>query len=406
MNKTDFNLIIENYLRNPFRSFGLSLLIALLASVLLVGGLLSLSLSKGLNRLSSRLGADVIVIPQGSEINDQTILLQGDSKYAYLPQGALEFIRGLAGVEQATPQYFLTTLSSSCCEQKVMIIGFDPASDFVIQPWIREVLTDKLPKGAIVVGSDISVGEKKTVKFFDHEYPVAASLEPVGNKLDQAVFVDVATLAQIREAAKAKGVVFLHQDVRSNGSDAPLYSSVLIKLRAGADIDRLSQEIHTRFDGVQIRTRKDLFSGLEKSANFLQIVVWSIVGLFLVIAVAAIVISFSLSTRERRREYALLRIVGYARKRLRTLVLGESLLVSAVGTYIGLLFSTVAFFTFKIWIGEHVSVPFIVPGNAEIAAVYAVVVLLLHSVGPVAVYGVANKVSNIDAYAALREVEH
>ena len=406
MNKTDFNLIIENYLRNPFRSFGLSLLIALLASVLLVGGLLSLSLSKGLNRLSSRLGADVIVIPQGSEINDQTILLQGDSKYAYLPQGALEFIRGLAGVEQATPQYFLTTLSSSCCEQKVMIIGFDPASDFVIQPWIREVLTDKLPKGAIVVGSDISVGEKKTVKFFDHEYPVAASLEPVGNKLDQAVFVDVATLAQIREAAKAKGVVFLHQDVRSDGSDAPLYSSVLIKLRAGADIDRLSQEIHTRFDGVQIRTRKDLFSGLEKSANFLQIVVWSIVGLFLVIAVAAIVISFSLSTRERRREYALLRIVGYARKRLRTLVLGESLLVSAVGTYIGLLLSSVAFFTFKIWIGEHVNVPFIAPGNAEIAAVYAVVVLLLHSVGPVAVFGVANKVSNIDAYAALREVEH
>ena len=406
MNKTDFNLIIENYLRNPFRSFGLSLLIALLASVLLVGGLLSLSLSKGLNRLSSRLGADVIVIPQGSEINDQTILLQGDSKYAYLPQGALEFIRGLAGVEQATPQYFLTTLSSSCCEQKVMIIGFDPASDFVIQPWIREVLTDKLPKGAIVVGSDISVGEKKAVKFFDHEYPVAASLEPVGNKLDQAVFVDVATLAQIREAAKAKGVIFLHQDVRSDGSDAPLYSSVLIKLRAGADIDRLSQEIHTRFDGVQIRTRKDLFSGLEKSANFLQIVVWSIVGLFLVIAVAAIVISFSLSTRERRREYALLRIVGYARKRLRTLVLGESLLVSAVGTYIGLLFSTVAFFTFKIWIGEHVNVPFIVPGNAEIAAVYAVVILLLHSVGPVAVFGVANKVSKIDAYAALREVEH
>lgn len=43
MNKTDFNLIIENYLRNPFRSFGLSLLIALLASVLLVGGLLSFS---------------------------------------------------------------------------------------------------------------------------------------------------------------------------------------------------------------------------------------------------------------------------------------------------------------------------------------------------------------------------
>lgn len=167
MNKTDVNLIVENYLRNPFRSLGLSLLIALLASVLLVGGLLSLSLSKGLDRLSSRLGADVIVFPQGSEVDDQTILLQGDFKYAYLPQGSLEFIRGLDDVEVATPQYFLTSLSSSCCDQKVWIVGFDPSSDFVIQPWIREVFEDKLVKGTIVVGSEISVGEKKTVKFGD-----------------------------------------------------------------------------------------------------------------------------------------------------------------------------------------------------------------------------------------------
>ena len=403
MNKTDYNLIIENYLRNPFRSFGLSLLIALLASVLLVGGLLSFSLSKGLNRLSSRLGADVIVIPQGSEINDQTVLLQGDSKYAYLPEGSLEFIRGLDGVEIVTPQYYLTTLSASCCDQKVSVIGFDPASDFVIQPWIREVLTEKLPKGAIVVGSEIRVEEKGTVKFFGREYPVAATLEPIGNRLDQAVFVDIATLESIREAAQEKGVVFLF---RNENLEKVAYSSILIKLAPNADLERLSREIHTRFDGLQVRGRKDMFSGLEKSARTLQIVVWVIVAFFLIVAVSAIVISFSLSTRERQREYALLRVVGYARNRLRLLVLGESLLVSAVGTYIGLLFASVAFFTFKIWIGEHVGIPFIVPDTFDIVRVYVVIILLLHSVGPVAVYGVANKVSKIDAYAALREVEH
>lgn len=405
MNNTNFNLILENYLRNPFRSFGLSLLIALFASVLLVGGLLSFSLSKGLNRLSSRLGADVIVIPQGSEINDQTVLLQGDSKYTYLPQGSLEFIRGLAGVEIATPQYFIMTLSASCCDQKVSVIGFDTESDFVIQPWIREVLADKLPKGSIVVGSEIRTGEKNTLKIFDRDYPVAATLEPIGNKLDQAVFVDEATLANIREAAEAKGIVFLKDEKSLNGEIAA-YSSVLIKLKEGADVERLSREIHSRYDGVQFRTRKDLFSGLQKSANFLQIVVWAIVAIFLIVAAAAIVISFSLSTRERRREYALLRIIGFTRKRLQNLVLGEALLVSAVGAYIGLLFASVAFFTFRIWIGEHVGIPFIVPAAAEIAGVYVAVILLLHSVGPAAVYGVANKVSQIDAYAALREVEH
>ena len=372
MNKTDVNLIVENYLRNPFRSLGLSLLIALLASVLLVGGLLSLSLSKGLDRLSSRLGADVIVFPQGSEVDDQTILLQGDFKYAYLPQGSLEFIRGLDDVEVATPQYFLTSLSSSCCDQKVWIVGFDPSSDFVIQPWIREVFEDKLVKGTIVVGSEISVGEKKTVKFFDREYPVAAKLEPIGNGLDQAVFVDVATLADIRGAAKTKGVRF---DSSSVG-----YSSILIKLRPDSDTERLSREIYAHFDGLQIFSRKDLFSGLEKPANVMQVVVWIVVAFFLVIAAAAIVISFSLSTRERKREYALLRILGSTRRRLKILVLGEALLVSAVGTYIGLLFSSVFFFTFKIWLGEHIDIPFIVPENAEIAAVYAVIILFVFTI--------------------------
>ncbi len=406
MDKTSLNLIVENYLRNPFRSLGLSLLIALLASALLGGGLLSLSLSKGLERMSSRLGADVIVIPQGSEINDQTILLQGDSRYAYLPQGSLEFIRKLGGVDRATPQYFLTSLSASCCDQKVRVIGFDPASDFVIQPWIREVLPGKLPKGAVVTGSDIHIAEKRTVKFFDREYPVAASLEPVGGTFDQAVFVDMATLADIRDAAKAKGVFFLHQELQAENPDSLAYSSILIRLRADADMERLSREIHTRFDAVQIRTRKDVFSGLEKSADFFKTLAWGVVVFLLAVAFAAVVISFSLSTRERRREYALLRLLGYTRRRLEILVLGEALLVSAVGTYIGLVFSSVAFFALKIWIAENIGTPFIVPGNAEIAAVYAVVVLLLHSAGPVAVYGVARKVGRIDAYAALREVEH
>lgn len=404
MDKTNLDWILENYFRNPFRNLGLSLLIALFASVLLIGGLLSISLSKGLHRLSARLGADVIVIPQGSEINDQSVLLQGDSKYTYLPQGSLEFIRSLPGVKTATPQYYITTLSASCCDQKVSIIGFDTESDFVIQPWIREVLAGKLPKGSIVVGSEIRTDEKKTLKIFDREFPVAATLEPIGNKLDQAVFVDEATLANIREAAESKGIVFL-KEKGSTKDDVISYSSILIQLNDGADVDRLSREIHSRFDGVQFRTRKDLFTGLQKSASFLKIVVWVIVAIFWIVTAAVIMIAFSLSTRERKREYALLRMIGFTRKRLQNLVLGEALLVSVVGTYIGLFFASVFFFAFRIGIREWVEVPFILPSALEIVGVYVSVAFLLLSVGPAAVYGVANKVSKIDAYVALREGE-
>ncbi len=54
-----FNLILENYLRNPFRSITLSLLVAVLASILWVGGFLSQSLTKGLKQFSG-LDADIL----------------------------------------------------------------------------------------------------------------------------------------------------------------------------------------------------------------------------------------------------------------------------------------------------------------------------------------------------------
>ncbi|MBP5246819.1 MAG: ABC transporter permease [Fibrobacter sp.] len=397
MNLNTTKIAFLNSWRSPFRSIGLLVLIAVFSTVILAGGLFSLSLDQGLSVVGSRLGADVILIPSGSDIEKNGLFLQGDTKQNFLPQDLLKFVQSHSGVDQATPQHYFTTLGTSCCEKKVSVIGFDPKSDFVILPWIRQVLTKGVPAGSLVVGSDLQIGSKNSIRFFDQEFPVAAQLEPVGNKLDQAVFATTETVAQIRAAAEKKGYHFV--------SDESEVSAILLKLKKGADVNQLSQDIHFEFDGVQIFERKDMFGTIEKTVHLFQRVSWILAGFFLVIAIVALSVSFSVSANARKKEFAVIRVVGGTRKKLRRIVIAEAALVSSVGALVGTLFGSLVFFPFRVWIVDVFEVPFLLPPILTIVGVYVVALIVPFAVGPLAASRVAFRVGNLDAYQVLREGE-
>ena len=313
-----------------------------------------------------------------------------------MPREVVDFVRTLKGVEVATHQFFLTTLGSSCCDQKVNVIGFDPSSDFVVQPWIREVYQGEIPKLSVIVGSDIIVPEKKSIKIFDKEYQVIASLDPIGNRLDQAIFAEESTIADIRRAAEAKGIRFLTE------KSGEAISSVLVKLEKDADLDRLTREIHSRFDGLQIRTRKEMFSGIASTVSLFKVLSWILAVFFFVIAEVSILVAFSILAKERKREFAILRVVGVSGGRLKKIVLAESLLTSSVGVLAGILLGSLTFFPFQTLLGDIVGVPFLLPGTTKILIVYLIAVIVPLVSAPLAAYGIANKVSKAGIYDSLK----
>ncbi len=397
MNLSTGKIAFLNSWRSPFRTSGLAILIAVFSTVILAGGLFSLSLEQGLSVIGSRLGADVILIPSGSDIEKNSLFLQGDTKQNFLPSGVLEWVRSHPGVVQATPQHYFTTLGTSCCDKKVNVIGFDPKTDFVILPWIRQVLVKGVPAGSLVVGSDLQVGPKKSLRFFDQEFPVAAQLEPVGNKLDQAVFASIETVSQIRAAAEKKGFHFVSEESE--------ISAILLKVEKGADVAKLTQDIHYAFNGIQVFERKDMFGTIEKTVRLFQRISWILVGLFLVIAVVALSVSFSVSANARRKEFAVIRMVGGTRRKLRRIVIAESALVSGVGAVLGTLVGALVFFPFRVWIVDAFEVPFILPPISTIIGVFVASLLVPFAVGPLAASRVAFRVGNLDAYQVLREGE-
>lgn len=394
MKYTTLKIIYTNFWSHPVRSLGLVILTAIASATLLSSVLFSKSLDTGFEQLSSRMGADVLIVPYGGEAQNQSILLQGDLSHRSLPREVLEFTRKLPGVSVASPQFFFTTLSASCCDKKVNIIGFDPKTDFTIKPWIRKTYKNDFKPGSVIAGSDIQIEKGGKIKFFDKEFIVVGTLEPLGNKLDQAIFADIETIELLRKAAAQKGYNFI-----SEGEP----SAILANLEKGADFEQISQKIHEQFDDLQVISRRNMFDSVIATAKSFKIAVWTVAGLFLFIVIAVIYIAFSVSTNERKREFATLLIIGATRKKLANIVLGESFLVSASGAIAGTLFGAVGVISFRFLIQEKLLIPFTLPNVSTIFLTIVGALLIPAISGIGASYHIAKKVGKIDVYTALKE---
>ena len=394
MKYTTLKIIYTNFWSHPVRSLGLVILTAIASATLLSSILFSKSLDTGFEQLSSRMGADVLIVPYGGEAQNQSILLQGDLSHRSLPREVLEFTRKLPGVSVASPQFFFTTLSASCCDKKVNIIGFDPKTDFTIKPWIRKTYKNDFKPGSVIAGSDIQIEKGGKIKFFDKEFIVVGTLEPLGNKLDQAIFADIETIELLRKAAAQKGYNFI-----SEGEP----SAILANLEKGADFEQISQKIHEQFDDLQVISRRNMFDSVIATAKSFKIAVWTVAGLFLFIVIAVIYIAFSVSTNERKREFATLLIIGATRKKLANIVLGESFLVSASGAIAGTLFGAVGVISFRFLIQEKLLIPFTLPNVSTIFLTIVGALLIPAISGIGASYHIAKKVGKIDVYTALKE---
>lgn len=115
----------ENMRGKPLRSFFLLLMVFLFSFILLLGSLFIQSLAAGIDRVSNRMGADLIVVPSGYKANIESILLKGEPSTFYLPAQALDLLQKQPGIAEMTPQLYIATLSASCCSYPVQIIGYD-----------------------------------------------------------------------------------------------------------------------------------------------------------------------------------------------------------------------------------------------------------------------------------------
>jgi putative ABC transport system permease protein len=386
--------------RKPFRTSGLALLVALFAFTLFGGAVLLKSLENGMNMLSRRLGADILAVPYGYEADIQSALLRGEPSTFYFDAGAAEKIAGITGVEAVSSQLYIATLDASCCAYPIQLIGFDPETDFVIQPWLSASLEAPLADGEIVIGGSLNAEPGQKLTFFNQTFLISARLEKTGMGFDTSVFMNLATA---RQAARDSERLQAHPAAENTA----LISSVMVRIGGAYDVKDVANSILQAYarEGVHVVVAKNMISDVSGSLRGLTAYIFLLAGILWILAVVVLMIVFSVTLNGRRKEFSIFRVLGAARSRLVGLILCESCLISLFGAIGGIAAASLVVFPFRTYIGSLLGLPYLQPAYGTLAAAAAVSFLIAFAAGPLASAYAAVKIGSAEIYTAVREGE-
>jgi putative ABC transport system permease protein len=112
-------------------------------------------------------------------------------------------------------------------------------------------------------------------------------------------------------------------------------SSFAIKVRDRSEVRRVAQRIEERFPEVSV-TRSAEFAESLSEIQMMEQMTGAIFWMTVVIGAVGLVNTLGMSVRERTREIGVLRALGWRKRRVLALILGESLILTAAGVAAGI----------------------------------------------------------------------
>ena len=398
--KFERQLARRNLSRRPVRTAALILLAAFLSFSVFAGSMIVLSLQNGLESYESRLGADIVVVPYEARSHGtlESILLQGIPGYFYMDETYLDQVRAISGVESASPQFYLASASAGCCSVAVQIIGFDPDTDFSIQPWIRESYSRDLGDGDVIVGSGITVPKNRILRFYNQDCRVVASLDQTGTGLDTAVYANMNTIQALMAGSQTEGFDYF------GGADPKrTISSIMVKVKDGCSIESVANDINIHVRHVEATQAKTMVSSIAGGLTNVSRIIGGLTAMIWALAIVILILAFVMISHERTREFAILRVMGASQRMLSGLLRWEAAFISLVGAVLGVAVGALVVFPFSSLIRGKLDLPYLMPGSGVVLGLLVGSVVLAVAAGSLTSAISAYRISRIDTGLILRE---
>ncbi|MBQ9519617.1 MAG: ABC transporter permease [Firmicutes bacterium] len=383
----------------PAKTAALVLITAVLSLTMFAGSVISISLRKGLGSLRSRLGADLMVIPSETEKDARykNIILQSSIGEFYMESDTADRIACRDDVGQASEQFFLASANSGCCSVPVQIIGFDPDTDFTVMPWIKSSYGKELEDMDIVIGSGLNalVGDKLT--FYGMECRVAAKLANTGTGFDTAVFTNENTIKKLMRSAKDKDM-----DTFDNIDPDKTVSCLLINIAEGCSPQQVRLDINKTFKNVKAIQTEELISGVSESLNAASDIAKVLAAVGWILGLGILFAAYNININSRKKEFAVLRCIGFSRKQLAAVVMKEALMIGTAGAVIGVLAGVLAVVPFNAMIENKLEMPFLLPGIDNMIGLVVLSLVSTAAVGALSAAVSAFALSRVDAALVLR----
>lgn len=418
----------HNITRRRFRSLALIVSVTIVLGAFFSDVFLSQSIENTLELGAGRLGADLMVVPSGEQSAARAVLLSGGPTMFHMNQDILEKIKKYPEIEKISPQLYVQPFSYKVCciVENILIIAYDPDTDFTVAPWIQYALREKQQPSDIVVGRLVKFYPGQKIKIFDKELRVIASLEPTGlGYFDNSAFMPLEGARKFLRELKKRNLKeeipsrqkildesFSHlfpseeeSKVSIKDIDPDGISAIFIKVKDNVSIPDFSKKIIGNNKDVSLVNVKEATITIKRHlssvlrAFFLPIMVLFIMGTLILGVV------FSMSVNERQRELGLMRAVGATKTDVFKLVLYESLIISGIGCVFGILFGSSLIFLFKNKIMAALELLYIWPSPRAIFIVIIATVAASVFSGIVAGFYPAFRAAKMEPYHAIRSGE-
>lgn len=372
-----FNLAKKNIKNKKTRSYTLIFLVGVLSFILFMSSFIIFSLKNGMKSLSDRMGADIIVVPEGYDSKITGAILRGEPNTFFFKKDVLRRVKDLPGVEKACSQVYLATLSAGCCSFPIQIIGIDFSDDFSVKPWLEKQIKSPIKAGQVVVGANIVGTINHKVKFFNQEFEIRGRLAKTGMGFDNSVFM---TIEETHRLAKEYGKIINHPIAQKDD-----ISSVMIKLKKNTSPREIQKIIKEEFKGEKVYPLlpRKIMTEVSDSAKNMLVYVYLLIALIWILAFFVLSLVNTLSVKERKREFATIRILGATKKKLSDIILVESLLINGEGALIGAISSFIISISFNNAFSSMLKMPFLRPNILLLVIMFIIVIILGTILGPI-----------------------
>jgi putative ABC transport system permease protein len=394
-----YQFVRKDIAGSAFRSWTVGLC-ALLVAAQVVGILLILRGAQDSLRLATeRLGADIIVVPEGAEARVESALLMGNTTRVWMAAATLEKVAAVPGVAAVSPQIYLSTLvGASCCSVSGMfLVAYDPATDFTLGPWLEGTIGEGLKLGEVVGGAYVFVPEgEQNIQVYGYLVTLKANLEPTGTALDQSMFL---TMETARDIARISQTMALEPLKIPEGE----ISSIMVRVKPGVVCEDVALEIMHQVPGVTPIASSNLFQSYRQQMNSLRVSTVATIVVTLALSLVTLGLVFSMAANERRRELGMLRAMGATRAFVFWSLLTEAGMLALIGSLVGIGLTLLVTYLFHNLIVHVLNVPFLLPSlRTLLLPVASGLGLALVSIA-VAALVPAFRISHMDPADAMRE---
>jgi putative ABC transport system permease protein len=393
------SLALQNLGRRKARSLLLIAAVAIGSAVVFTGATLMESIDRSMAMGFTRMGADMMVVPEGALTNITAALLVVEPTELVLDADAFAKA-GLISVGRVAAQKIVRVEHSGIGSHhdSVDLIGFDPARDFTIQSWLAEKLNRPLQPGDVILGAGRDAPLGSQLLIFGKPHTVYGRLGRTGvGTHERGVFMAFATLEALAGAIQGGSPPAVLAPGKVTG--------FLVELAPGATALQARFAILSALKGVKVVAGDTTMSGIRQGLAALLDGILALMALMFVSTALMVSVLFSAIVTERRGELGLLKAIGARRSQVIGMMVTEAVLATGVGGLIGVVLGVLMMRLFErslVYYLEKVGVPFVWVDTPRTIAFAAGAIVLASIIGPLGVLYPAWRASRRDAYDLVR----